>query len=471
VNEPRVLELLRAHRLLGDVPDEEVAWLASHGELRRHAIGEVIAPALAPVEALFIILSGRVAMYDDSGSARRKLIEWGQGDVTGLLPYSRLQAPPGFHLVEEPADILTIPGRHLEALSRECHAVTTQLVRVMLDRARHFQREDLHHARLASLGRLAAGLAHELDNPASAVVRGAKLLVPLLREADAAARAFGEAGMSTDRLEAIEKLRLDCLATPLQHVRSPLEQAQHEEAVTDWLDGHGVDLENVESLAETPLTLAMLDELAETVEPALLEAVLRWVAAGCAVHGLGAELGDAAVRISDLVKAVKGFTQMDAAATPQAVDVELGLSQTLAVLRAKARAKSVRITITIESGLPPVRAVAGELNQVWANLIENAVDAVEASGSVEVSAHAAGDVVVVRIADDGPGVPTDIQEKIFEPFFTTKPVGEGTGLGLDIVRRIVDRHGGSIELSSRPGHTEFRISVPVHAHDAKVATT
>jgi signal transduction histidine kinase len=335
----------------------------------------------------------------------------------------------------------------------------------MLDRTRHFQKEDLHQARLASLGRLAAGLAHELDNPASAMVRGAKLLVPLLREADAAARSLGESGMSSDQLAAVERLRDACLAIPVHQVRSPLEQARHEESIADWLEDRDVRVASIEALAETPVTIDMLAELAGVVEPRHLAQTLRWIAAVCAVRSVGGELGDSAARISELVKAVKGFSQLDAAPVSQPVDVEVGLTQTLTVLRSKAISKSVRMAIRVAPDLPRVRGVAGELNQVWSNLIDNAIDAVGSGGSIQVEAQHDGQAVVVAVSDDGPGIPAEQQEKVFEPFFTTKAVGDGTGLGLDIVRRLVDRHRGSIEVSSRPGRTEFRVSLPVYDHD------
>jgi signal transduction histidine kinase len=160
---------------------------------------------------------------------------------------------------------------------------------------------------------------------------------------------------------------------------------------------------------------------------------------------------------------------MDSAPELQPVAVEQGLAQTLAVLRSKARAKSVRVSLEVEPGLRPVLGVVGELNQIWANLLENAVDAVDSGGSVAIFARAEGDAMVVDFIDDGPGIPAELREKVFEPFFTTKAVGEGTGLGLDIVRRLVDRHEGSIELTSRPGHTEFRVRLPVDAGEARSA--
>jgi signal transduction histidine kinase len=182
------------------------------------------------------------------------------------------------------------------------------------------------------------------------------------------------------------------------------------------------------------------------------------------VRTIVAETGEAATRMSELVRAVRAFTHRDESAAAQPVDVEKGLTETLAVLRSKAKEKSVRVKIDAEPGLPRVETVPGELNQVWSNLIDNALDAVAQGGTVDVIARRAGDSgVSVSIVDNGPGVPPELKDRIFEPFFTTKPVGEGTGQGLDIVKRLVARRRGRVDLFSTPGRTEFRVTLPIAA--------
>jgi signal transduction histidine kinase len=188
---------------------------------------------------------------------------------------------------------------------------------------------------------------------------------------------------------------------------------------------------------------------------------LEWLVADCATYQLTSEVETAATRIHNLVAAVKGFTYMDQATMPKPVDVAQGLSDTLAVLNAKARGKNVGVSLEVEADLPRIQGFGGELNQVWANLIDNALDA--AGQRVTVAAGRQGQSVVVRVVDDGPGLPAEIRERIFDPFFTTKPVGQGTGLGLDIARRIVVKHQGQIEVDSRPGHTQFSVTLPIGA--------
>ena len=209
------------------------------------------------------------------------------------------------------------------------------------------------------------------------------------------------------------------------------------------------------------MTLDALHRIAEAVNGPALGAVLGWSAAVCSVRGIASEIQDSATRISGLVTAIKGFTHMDQARVAEPVDLSSSLGNTVAVLKSKARSKSVAVTVNVEPGLPRVRGFGGELNQIWANLIDNALYAAPDSGRVEVTAARERQRVVVRVVDNGAGIPPEIRERLFEPFFTTKPVGQGTGLGLDIVRRLVSHNDAEIDVDTRPGRTEFRVSLPI----------
>jgi signal transduction histidine kinase len=452
--------------LLRAVPREQIAWVAAHGRLHRLAAGEVFYAHGAKVENLHVVLSGHLAIHIDRGAGRRKAMEWRGGEVSGALPYSRLVGTPGEVVAEEPTELVTVHRDHFPEMIEQCHELTAVFVHVMLDRARHFTSSDFHDEKLMSLGKLAAGLAHELNNPASAIVRSAKSLTDHLTGVEDASRALGEAGLTAAQLAAVATVREICLATPVTSVRSPLERADREDAIAAWLEAHGADAGAAEALAETAVTLEALDRLAAVLEGAALDAALAWIASGSTTRRIALEIERAASRIYDLVGAVKGFTRMDHATAPEAVDIDRGLTDTLAVLQAKARAKSVAVTVQVEADLPRVQGFGGELNQVWLNLIDNALDAVAESGRIDVTAARNGGAVVVRVVDNGPGIPADIRGRIFDPFFTTKGVGQGAGLGLDIVRRLVQRHDGEIDVDSRPGRTEFRVSLPVPAPPA-----
>jgi signal transduction histidine kinase len=334
----------------------------------------------------------------------------------------------------------------------------------MLDRARLFTSSDLHNEKMISLGKLSAGLAHELNNPASAIERCAAMLEDRLRASEEAARDLAAAALNDDQMAALDASRASCTtnhATPSPLVRSPLEQLDREAVLAQWLAGHGLDTANAEILADTEVTLEALNLLVAAIEPPALNAAVRWLAAGCAVRNLTAKIQDSAMRISSLVFAVKGYTHMDQANVAEPVDLGSSLGNTVAVLNSMAHQKSVLVTLDLEPGLPQVRCFAAELNQVWGNLIENALDAVHKGGRVDVLATRENQSVVVRIRDDGPGIPAEFCGRIFDPFFTTKPLGQGTGLGLDIARRLVRHNDGSIEFDSQPGRTEFRVRLPI----------
>jgi signal transduction histidine kinase len=215
------------------------------------------------------------------------------------------------------------------------------------------------------------------------------------------------------------------------------------------------------------VTFEALDAVAAAIQGATLGAVLRWAAAGCSVRSLASEIQDAAMRISGLVVAIKGFTHMDQATVAEPVDLIKGIDNTVTVLRSKARSKSASVVVNVEPDLPHVMGFAGELNQIWDNLINNALDAIADGGRVEVQANRDHQFVIVRVIDNGSGIPDKIRDRIFDPFFTTKPVGLGTGLGLDIVRRLIRHNDGDIAVESRPGRTEFR--VVLRMADAKSA--
>jgi signal transduction histidine kinase len=458
---PDLLERLAAHRTLGAAPREELAWLASHGDLRQLAAGDVLTRKGTNPEGLFIILAGRIAIFLDRGAGLHKAIEWTGGDLTGLLPYSRMVSPPGDTIVQEPTSILAVHRTHFDAMIRECHEITSILVHTMVDRARAFTSSGLHDEKMISLGKLSAGLAHELNNPASAIERSAALLDDRLDDAEQAARALGASGLTDGQFAAIDALRESCLATRVHGVRSPVEQAEREEAIGDWLAAHGLDGAIAEPLADTAVTFDMLDRLAGAVHGPALDAALRSAAAGCSLRSLASDIQEAAMRISGLVTAIKGFTHMDQAPVAEPVDLVQGLGNTVAVLKSKARGKSAAVVIEVEPGLPRVRGFAGELNQIWSNLIDNALDAISDSGRVEVVAKRDHHGVAVSIVDNGSGIPQQIRDRIFDPFFTTKPVGAGTGLGLDIVRRLVRHNDGDVAVDSRPGRTEFRVVLPL----------
>ena len=387
------------------------------------------------------------------------MMEWRTGDVSGTLPYSRMTVAPGDSFAARQTEVLSVHKRYFPELTRECPLFTALTVHVMLDRARDFNTSDLQDEKMMSLGKLAAGLAHELNNPASATVRSAKLLHVSMAEIDDAARAVASAGLSPDALAAIEVVRAACMAEPISDMRSPLERAEREDEIADWLMGHGLDPQHAGSLADTVMSIEALDSLAAVTQGEALDASIRWIASSAATSALASDIERAATRIYELVYAVKRFTYMDNLAGPEQVDIAAGLRDTIKVLASKAKLKNAAVTLEVEPGLPRATAHGGELNQVWMNLIDNALDAIPDGGNIDVLVRPEMDRIVVEVVDDGPGIPPDVISRIFDPFFTTKPQGEGTGLGLDMAQRFVRRSQGDISVESRPGRTVFRVSL------------
>ncbi len=450
---------------IGEIPRNELEWLVEHGKLEHLEAGTVLAHKGKRLETLWIILSGRIVVQVDRGTGPRRVTEWHAGDVSGMLPYSRMISPPGNNFLETDSELFAIHESLFPEMIHHCPTFTAQTVHSMLDRARSFSASDLQDEKMMSLGKLAAGLAHELNNPASAAARGAKLLLAELEKDEEASRALGAAHLSDAGMAAIERVRSICIATPGGQVLSAIEQADREDEIADWLERRDLDPAQAQALSATVVTLDELDNLAGAASGDTLEAALRWIAAGCATHSLAADIERAASRISELVAAVKRFTYMDTVAASEPVDVEAGLRDTIKIMASKARSKGAAITIDVDPGLPRVRANGSELNQVWLNLVDNALDAIAEQGRIDISMRMENKRLAVAVVDNGAGIPTDQVSRIFDPFYTTKPPGQGTGLGLDLTRKILQRHHAGIAVNSRPGRTEFRVTLVVEENN------
>jgi len=453
------IDILAALPLFEGVPRVELKWAASRGEVRSFATGTCMRRQGSTVDEMFVMLEGRVAMHVPRGGGWRKIADVSEGYVLGAVPYSRYKNAPGDVIVEQDTRVFALNRNCFPDMISDCPELTAALVHHMIDRAREFRTVELQDERMQALGRLASGLAHELNNPASAATSSARSLAALLDEAERAARALAAARLTDSQLEALDAVRTVCTA-PTQ-ARSALDAADREDDIADWLARNDIDLLGAEALAASDRRLDDLENLAATIPADGLEAAMRWLASVIAARELTRDIESATGRVHDLAAAVKGFTFMDRESVPDNVDIARGLADTVAVVENKARASAVAVRLETADRLPRVYGFGAELNQVWEKLIDNAIDAAGANGKVTVTATSRGDAVLVRVADDGPGIPEQHRARVFDPFFTTKPVGQGTGLGLDSARRFVHLHHGDIDFTSQSGRTVFRVRLPV----------
>jgi len=457
-----ILERLASLPTLADIPRNELEWLIENGQPEVWELGTAVSKG-ARIEHLWIILNGHLTIRVDRGTGPKMITEWETGEVVGILPYSRMKTSPGEIYIEEKTELLAVHKKIFSEMIIKCPAFTALTVHNMLDRARVFNTSDMQDEKMISLGKLSAGLAHELNNPASAAKRDAKLLLDGLSNLDSAAQALGAASLTKEQFSKIGQLCLSCLRQSENTEMSALQKSDLQDKITHWLTSRQLDAEMAVHLADTGISLEALDELAGILPGEVLLVVLKWLIARCTTTMLTMEIEQTTAQISRLIDAVKKFTFMDNLAEREFVSVETGIHDTLNVLVSKVKSKKADLLIQMDTGLPHVLANGSELNQVWFSLLDNALDAISESGRIHVKGCVEADFVVVRIIDNGPGIPSKVISRIFDPFYTTKPPGQGTGLGLDIARRLLRHYKGDISVHSRPGETEFRVTLSVGA--------
>jgi signal transduction histidine kinase len=446
---------------LSKLPHTETRWLADHGKYKVVQPGLIYAKG-TKIEELWIILTGHLSVHIDRGAGPRVVnTELTAGVVSGLLPYSRLQVLPGGLYADERTEIILVSGRDFPEMIHKCPAFTAHTVHTMIDRARLYNSSAMHDEKLISIGRLAAGLAHELNNPASVAIRDARHLKAFQERADSAALELGRSGLTEQQFGAIENLRSKCMGAAENVCLSPIERSDLENSLAGWLDQNRIDTAFADQLADLAVFPDELEKLKKNLPEKVLQTALQWIIAGGTIRKLTDEIERATNRIHKLVEAVKKFTFMDNLAARELVDVETGICDSLRVLDSKSKSKQAGITLEIDKDLPRVYANGAELNQVWFSLLDNALDAIPESGRIHVKVNRQSDLVAVRITDNGPGIPADRIDRIFDPFYTTKPPGQGTGLGLDLSRRLVRGYNGDIYVRSEPGKTEFCVNLNI----------
>jgi signal transduction histidine kinase len=458
------IEELRSLPLFTDLPDDILEWLLEHSEVISLDRDEVLVEINSPATHMFVLLEGSVFIVAQDGGRIVNTVTYAKGAATGLLPYSRMTNYPVRVVAGEPLRLLRVGREQFPEMLHRSPELGQRLVGVMSDRVREQTKVQQQRDKMMALGKLSAGLAHELNNPAAAIRRSADALRDRFHVLKAVIAPIMASGMTMEHIEAIKKIRFAAFERGAPDNLSTLERSRREDELGDWLESRGVPeaWRLAGTYVDVGITLDELEQWANILPTAALPAVLEWLEASLSADRILSEIAAAAGRISELVAAVKGYSHMDSMPDKQPVDVHEGLDSTLVMLGHELKKKHVAVERQYDTKLPKVSAYAGELNQVWTNLIDNAIDAVPAEGGkLRLETCQEDHVVAVHIIDNGHGIPPETQGKIFDPFFSTKPVGEGTGLGLDIAQRIVSQHGGRIGVHSQPGQTIFTVYLPL----------
>jgi signal transduction histidine kinase len=441
------------------LPDDQIAWFLSQSQELPLKAGDTYARQGEPADAMFVLLEGEFQWRGElAGESFVLAIK--AGEVTGTLPFSRMKQFTLTGRAVTEARVLRFPAALFSELVQKMPELATRLVGVMSDRIREATRFEQQRDRLAALGKLSAGLAHELNNPASAAKRAANQLRDLLKRIRDASHELGRRDLTPSQKSEIERLE-----TSLTQVDGPPPDALAASELEDQLDSllrsHGQnDLWQLAAdLARKNFKPEVLERLFGTLDADTARAALVRISASVEIADLLNQIEHSTSRISELVGAIKEYTFMDQSPV-QNVDIVKTLETTLTILNHKLK-RGVTVHRDYQKIPLLVNSFGSELNQVWTNIIDNAIDAMGGKGDLRVRTYREDDCVVVEIRDNGPGISPEVRPHIFEPFFTTKGVGEGTGLGLDTVQRIVKKHRGNIQVESKPGDTSFQVWLPL----------
>ena len=455
-----LLGKLRKVHVFEDLAREDLLWFLSQCDERHYAVGEIIMREGEQPDFMVVMLEGEMRARAEHGSADGPVFTVGAGDVTGMLPFSRLKTITVTGRAILPTHLLAFHASEFPELFKRMPELARRLVGLLTDRVRSVTRTEQQREKLAALGKLSAGLAHELNNPSAAARRSAAALRDCLVRLRSAARS-STIGPENCALLAQREEEIRSSLKPPQF-KDELARVEREEAIQSWLESRSVaDAWKLSpSLTDANLTDAHLESFA-SVSGASLGPELTRFATLLEMERIAQDLENSSTRISDLIKAIKEYSYMDQGPM-QEVDIERGLETTLTIMNHKLK-RGISVARNYASDLPKVMASGSELNQVWTNLIDNAADAMKDNGQLTIRTARENDFVLVEIGDNGAGIPPETISRIFDPFFTTKGVGEGTGLGLDVVSRIIKNLGGHVSVTSVPGDTRFQVRIPVPA--------
>lgn len=451
----------QAKEIFPELPPEDLERVERAGTILELNDGDPLFTEGERNFPFYAVLDGKVKVTKLIGASTETLAIHSRGHFTGELSMLTGQPAIATGRALGPARVVRIESADFRKFVVSGTAAANMILEAMVRRTTEVQAATRQQEKLASLGKMSAGLAHELNNPASATARAAQLLRDSLDE-------LRSQSIEYDcRFEPAEKAKLLEIHRELHQddegseVLDALDRSDREEEIGSWLANHDVDgsWDIAPTLVDAGFTIACMNTMNAELKPDRLSAGITWLEKSLRSARLASDIQIASSRISELVSAMKEYTYMDRPAF-QMTDIHRGLDSTLTIFGPRLKKTNIQVAKNYGSDIPMICGHPGELNQVWTNLIDNALDAMGQQGTLTLTTIKRDDNVIVTIADDGPGIPANVQPHIFEPFYTTKPVGEGTGMGLDTVYRIVRMgHGGSVTMTSEPGNTKFEVEL------------
>lgn len=462
------IEELRNIIALRDIPEEHLQWILSHSEYYEFEDGDIIFKKGDPIDVMWLLLEGKVHFYLDINGRLVYYFTFENDNISGglggLLPYSRMKKTPGSSYAAGKIRMLTLHKKFFQELEQLNPDLIQRLIGYMTERARIFATTQMQHEKVSALGNLAAGIAHELNNPASAINRISTELDKKLKINFELTEKLLNNNISSEVIKNIhETIRNNETKNSAKIKITPLQRIEKEDEINEWLNKNGFNGNNnaAETFIEAGFSIDDLEKFHRNMDNESFSNVIDWLENLLSSELLVRDLEDASGRITKLVGAIKTHVHMDRSNDFHFTDIHKDIENTLTLLGYKIREKKISVKKNFCEDMPEVEAYVGELNQVWTNIIDNAVYALPQNGELQIETICDKKTVTVRITDNGAGIPKEILSRIFDPFFTTKKVGEGTGIGLDIVHRVIKQHKGEVKVNSVPGKTEFIIILPI----------
>ncbi len=459
-----LLSQLKSYPPFQNIDDEVLQWLIDKSDYVCYDKGETYFKTGDSVDEMLIITEGEYVLELEQKGVYREIGGGGIGEITGVLPFSRLKKVKGNGVVVNDLKILRFHKKYFTELVNKSYQLTQNLVGLMSDRVRDSSHRQSQDEKLMSLGKLSAGLAHELNNPASAMVRSAKELHNKLHQTPEKFKSVMKIKADDAMIDSINDILFATLHQGIDTDLSTLARTELEDDLMDWMEDHNVDdaEDKVETFTDYSMSVEKLDEVYKLIgADNQTTSVLGWIENVLSTEKLIREIKDSSDRIAELVRSVKGYSHMDKAPVKEEIDIKDGILSTLIMLKHKIKSKQITLEKQFDKSLPKITAYGGELNQVWTNIIDNAIDAMPKGGTLKIHTYKRAHNLCVDINDNGDGIPEEIINQIFDPFFTTKKMNEGTGMGLDIVKKIMRRNSGDIQVNSEKGNTTFTVCFPI----------